>query len=413
MSEFYDPLLYISSEKYPNMMGAEVTLKEDVDGAMLSEAVEALRERYPYFYVRSRMTENDIVLVPNPLPVTVRRTWEPVTFNTGESNYHLMAVKYEGRRLAVEISHCITDGAGFVPYIKSLLFLYLSAKTGESFDSRGFRLPGQKVPETETGNPFPGLDVDAAQPPAFQMEPIADFYRLNPENSKDNHCFRLKLPEADVMRICRENDTSPNVLFTVLLAGAIRGMDPGSDKTIRIAIGVNHKALLGNYDNYRMFASTAVTDFPKSREKDDFTKLCTIIRGQLMVQTQRENSLWYLKTLKTRFESFQPLSLEEKTGWIAEEAALPRYTATVSYTKTGDFGPLDPYIEEFYMLADPGVTDVVCEVVCFRHSFYLTFLQSFADQGLFRTFTDALMKAGIPHQVMGMEKLRQSGITWR
>ncbi|HCI73783.1 MAG TPA: hypothetical protein DHV42_04495, partial [Lachnospiraceae bacterium] len=128
---------------------------------------------------------------------------------------------------------------------------------------------------------------------------------------------------------------------------------------------------------------------------------------------QRENSLWYLKTLKTRFESFQPLSLEEKTGWIAEEAALPRYTATVSYTKTGDFGPLDPYIEEFYMLADPGVTDVVCEVVCFRHSFYLTFLQSFADQGLFRTFTDALMKAGIPHQVMGMEKLRQSGITWR
>ncbi|HCI73785.1 MAG TPA: hypothetical protein DHV42_04505, partial [Lachnospiraceae bacterium] len=116
------------------MMGAEVTLKEDVDGAMLSEAVEALRERYPYFYVRSRMTENDIVLVPNPLPVTVRRTWEPVTFNTGESNYHLMAVKYEGRRLAVEISHCITDGAGFVPYIKSLLFLYLSAKTGESFD---------------------------------------------------------------------------------------------------------------------------------------------------------------------------------------------------------------------------------------------------------------------------------------
>ncbi|HCI73784.1 MAG TPA: hypothetical protein DHV42_04500, partial [Lachnospiraceae bacterium] len=129
------------------------------------------------------------------------------------------------------------------------------------------------------------LDVDAAQPPAFQMEPIADFYRLNPENRKDNHCFHLKLPEANVMRICRENDTSPNVLFTVLLAGAIRGMDPGSDKTIRIAIGVNHKALLGNYDNYRMFASTAVTDFPKSREKDDFTKLCTIIRGQLMVQT--------------------------------------------------------------------------------------------------------------------------------
>ena len=154
-----------------------------------------MRERFPYFYVRTRKTENDIIVVPNPLPITVRNTWEPVTFNTEESNYHLMTMKYEGRRLAVEINHYLTDGAGFLPYIKSLLFLYLSRKTGTKLDSLGFRLPGQPIPETETGDPFAGLDVDAVEAPFYEMKPIADFYRLNPENVRDSHCFYVKLPE--------------------------------------------------------------------------------------------------------------------------------------------------------------------------------------------------------------------------
>ena len=412
MPEYYDPILYISSKEYPNTMGVEAVLKEEVDGRILSEAVQDLRERFPYFYVRARKTENDIIVVPNPLPLTVRNTWEPVTFNTEESNYHLMTVKYEGRRLAVEIVHYLTDGAGFAPYMESLLFLYLRRKRGDVPDFTGYRLPGQVIPETETGDPFAGLDIDAVEAPFYQVKPVTDFYRLNSENVRDNHFFQLWLPEEEVMRCCRENDASPNTLLAVLIARAIRRIDPQSEKTISIAIGIDHKAMLGNYDNYRMYASTAKIDFPKSREKEDLRKACTITRGKLMLQAQPENSLWYLKTLRMRFEKLKAVPLTEKMDWVAKEAALPRFTATVSYANSRGFERLDAYIEELYILADPGVTDVVCELCCFKHGFYLSFLQSFEDQKLFRAFTQELSRLEIPYEGRRREPLKLNSISW-
>ena len=145
MKEFYEPMLYLSTPDHPNTMGALVGLKEPVDGDILRGVVEELRARFPYYYVRAAAKENDLVPVPNPLHMTVRNSWDPINLNSEESNYHLAAWKYEGKRLAFEISHSLTDGAGMLPYIKSALYLYLSRKTGKNFDSTGFRLPGDDM----------------------------------------------------------------------------------------------------------------------------------------------------------------------------------------------------------------------------------------------------------------------------
>ena len=164
MKEFYEPMLYLSTPDHPNTMGVLVALKEPVDGDILQEVVEELRVRFPYFYVKVTAKENDLFPVPNPLPMTVRNTWNPINLNSEASNFHLAAWKYDGKRLAFEISHSLTDGAGVLPYIKSALYLYLSRKTGLTFDRHGFRLPGDDIPESETGNPFAGQDIDGAAP---------------------------------------------------------------------------------------------------------------------------------------------------------------------------------------------------------------------------------------------------------
>lgn len=164
MREFYEPVLNLSDPEHHSTMGAFLTLKDPVDGKILRFAVEAARTRFPYFYVRAAYGEKGAVPVPNDLPMTVRNTWDPVRFNTEATNFHLAAWKYEGRRLAVEISHSLTDGAGLLPYVQSVLYLYLSKATGCFFDPAGFRLPGQPIPESETGNPFRDLDTDGTVP---------------------------------------------------------------------------------------------------------------------------------------------------------------------------------------------------------------------------------------------------------
>lgn len=409
MSEYYDPMLLLSSSGNPYTMSIMVTLKEPVDGSVLADCVEELRVRFPYYYVRTEITGNEVVVVPNPLPITVRNTWTPIILNSEESNYHLAALKYEGKRLAIEMTHPLSDGAGFLPYLKSILFLYLGRKTGCVFDPAGFKLPGDEITVEETGDPFAHVDLDKVEGPFYQKKPVEDYYRIGTAGKGPSHVFYIKLPEKDVMRYCREKDGSPNVLMSVLLARSFRRIDPASDKTINIGIAVDHKAMLGNYKNYRMFASVIDVDFPKSRANEDITTMCTIARGQIMLQAQPENSAWYIKTSKIGFEQMKHLPLSSKKELLASAASYSRWSAAVSYANSRSFGPLDPYIEDFYALAEPGVIDAVCEISCVNHIFYLSLTQNFSSDELVRAFCNELTEAGVEYEPAGDEELALSG----
>lgn len=411
--EYYDPMLFMSSPQCPFIMGLEAALYEPVDGELLRDAVESLRERFPYFYVKAKAEGNDLIPVPNPLPITVRNTWDPIHLNSAEANYHLAAFKYEGNRLALEMTHAISDGPGFLPYFKSVLFCYLSRKTGQEFDPAGFRLPGSPIPEKEIGDPFAGLDVDSAEAPLFQKKPTADFYRLNPEKKGDRRIFYLKLPEEQVMRYCKENDGSPNVLISVLLSKAIRRIDPASEKTITADIAINYKALLGNFESYRMFVNIAEVDFPKDRENQDITKSCTIARGQVMLQAQPENFLYAVKMKKAGFQRISQIpSLQMKFDMLKNAVTQPRGTMSVSYINSRTFGPLDPYIKEVFALAEPDSTDVLCEIFCINHSFFVALLQNFTSEDLVNAFIQELEEAGISGEILRKEALRLCGVRY-
>ena len=123
---FYEPSVCMCTPGNPNTMGVCVTLTEPVNGAALRKAVEQLRERFPYLYVRVKLEGSCLIVVPNDLPVVIRSTWDPILLCSEEANFHLLSFKYEGSRLTAEVSHSITDGAGFLPYFKSVMYCYLS-----------------------------------------------------------------------------------------------------------------------------------------------------------------------------------------------------------------------------------------------------------------------------------------------
>ena len=412
---YYEPTLCMCTPENPNTMGICVTLAEPVNGAALREAAELLRKRFPYFYVRAKVEGNNLITVPNPLPVTVRNTWEPIPLGSEEANFHMLAFKYEGGRLAAEVCHSITDGAGFMPYFKSLLYCYLSSVTGHPFDPAGFRLPGQAIPEAETGDPFRNIDVDAADAPLYQKTPITDYYRLTESpfgGEQTGKTYYLRLPEDQVMRYCKDNDGSPNVLLCVLLARAIRRMDPASEKPVTCIVAVDHKAQLGNRENYRMFVDTAIVDMPKENQDWDILKACTKARGQLMLQAQPENSLYTIKTRRLGYEKMEQMPLQMCVDIVKKAIGQHRATVSVSYANSRSFGPLDGYIRELYVLCEPGVTDVMCEVACINHSFFLALSTASASEALFNAFLAELDATEISHNVMGQEPFHLCGVKY-
>ena len=136
MNHYYDPMLFASTERHPSNAAILMTLSEPVDGHILQEATEELRERFPYFYVKPVIENQVLTVASNPLPIAVRNTWAPSFLCSKEVNYHLIAFKYEGNRLMLETSHILTDGSGIFPYVKSVLYCYLSRKTGKHFDPK-------------------------------------------------------------------------------------------------------------------------------------------------------------------------------------------------------------------------------------------------------------------------------------
>ncbi len=409
---YYDPMLCSCSPENPMTMGVTAVLTEQIDEKLLKEAAEELRERFAYFYVRAKIEGNDIVVVPNPLPMTVRNTWAPIELASKEANYHLAAIKYEGDRICLEINHTLSDGAGVLPFFKSLLFVYLSKKTGVSFPTQGFRLPGSEAPLSETGDPFAAVDTDNVQGPFYQKEPTADFYRLPSRTGEADHIYYLKMPVSAVMKYCKENDGSPNVLMAVLIARAIRRVDPISEKPVTVSVAIDHKAMLGNSENYRMFANAYELDFPKKRQLDDIMKLCTMTRGQLMLQAQPENSAWYIKTRKMGFEKMKAMPLQMKLDILPKAASASRWTASVSYVNSRSFGPLDPYIKELYNLAEVRSIDVVCEIACINNSFFVAFAQCNSSRELFEALLCELEQASIPFEIMRDEEYHLCGLRY-
>ena len=155
--------------------------------------------------------------------------------------------------------------------------------------------------------------------------------------------------------------------------------------------------MLGTRPNCHMFVGEALLDFPKARDMKDIAKACTIARGQLMLQAQPENSLWEIKQMK---RMLQPPSPD-----------IAQASICISYVNSRSFGPLDPYIEEQYVVTSLSkITDILCEISCLNRSFFLAFMQPYSSDRYFRCFLDELDLAGIGYEILGSEPLRMCWI---
>lgn len=135
----------------------------------------------------------------------------------------------------------------------------------------------------------------------------------------------------------------------------------------------------------------------KYRDLDDIRKSCTIGRGQLMLQADPENSIW---SIKHRKRKLQDISFD-----------VPQASICVSYTSSRSFGPLDPCIEEMYIVTSLSkITDILCEVTCVNHSFFLAFLQPFSSEKYLECFLEELHYAGLHCELLRSEPLLMCGV---
>ena len=355
-AKYYDPLFYISSDKMPFTIRIEVELEEKILEKSLRCAVDTAMPRYPYFAVRIVKKDGEYLEEHNDKPVPTYFGADAKALGKEDTNGHLLSLSYFENKIFFYVSHVITDGGGFFPFIKTVLYYYLCDRYQTVLDPDGINLKDDPFFDDETGNPFDENKMKNAAP--FCQKKLPEYFRLKSGGYVCDHkstVFRLSLSEEEVMRFNYDNDGSPCALLSSLMAKAIQNVHPDEKKDIVSAVSFNLRPGLGNRHSYRMLCSAIMLDYPDKTRGTDITKMCTCSRGMTMLQSQPENVIFYAASRKKRVEKLLALpDIEEKKRILGDEALKDSISNTfsVSYVGKINLGSIEPYIKSMYNLTD-------------------------------------------------------------
>ena len=115
-----------------NVFRLSAGLTEPVDPAILQQATDDLRKRFPSYFVTLRRGMFWYYLEESSSPVLVREDYAyPLTFMSGaELKRNCLRVLYYRNRIAVEFFHSLTDGRGGSVFLANLVARYLELKHG-------------------------------------------------------------------------------------------------------------------------------------------------------------------------------------------------------------------------------------------------------------------------------------------
>ena len=418
MENYYDPNFYYTGEHYGNVVQADIRFDDAIDSKSLDIAVSRLRNRFPWFYVGVAVEGEKYVLKPNPLPVIIHDADKIITLGAKESNYHLLSIGYKGNRLLIEISHCLTDGAGLLPYVRLLINLYLAQKKDIELTDDYRDYINQKPSEDEYGDPWPIERVRSVNGPFFRNKGrTREFYDLLKNIDKDDRTqtyYHIDIPVKELLSYAKSHDGSINALMSTLIFKAIMRVDPDYDTKIVGRIAVNMKGIVGKSNNYHFGVMSIPIDYPPKARDRSIERLCTVTRGQIIGRSDEDNILWNIK--KNQYEPFDKIEaipkLSMKLEALKNVGLVDTGSFFVSYASKAGYGEADKHIEGIYYHVAAYGSPLICEVACVNDVFMVSFMQRFENDIYINAFCELLEELDIHYEIREKKPLVIAGVRY-
>lgn len=400
MRTLFEPCFYSESRDSSIVMHYEMQMNDPVDGEILKWAVNYASERYPYFRVKVDQDGESLVINPNPAPIVVREgISKPVALCSAESNYHVCAVIYEDDTIFFELSHMVSDGQGRLPWVKSILYYYITKKYGVELDSTGINLVGSEITEEEIGNPFPA-DLPEEVKPFFE-----DNHETYMRLEKFDHVkkdltptiYFISMDEQEFMKLVSDNDATPATMCCSLMAKAIYNVH-GEETVMPITdiMCINHRPALKCPKNYHFLISAFRMAYTKLLLHRSLSEMGTVARGEVFLNSEGQNSLAYASKVLAGVRHLESLpTLAEKRAAARVAKPFDNATFVVSYVGKVDYGCAAPYIKKvFPHVALPGMAPLL-EINAMSGRFWLSLGQNFATDVYAKAFASVLEEYGV------------------
>ena len=136
---------------WSNAFRVSACMKDEVDAEILQQAVDALRPRFPSYYVTLRKGMFWYYLEESRESVKVQNDYAyPLTFmSSRELKHNCLRVLVYKKRIAAEFFHSLADGRGGSVYLCNLIARYLELKEGISIPAEGLIRDLRETPPPE------------------------------------------------------------------------------------------------------------------------------------------------------------------------------------------------------------------------------------------------------------------------
>ena len=413
-----DPNFYAITDRMNYTIRGEVDLFEQVEAEPLQKAVDTAFQRYPYFSVQVVLKDNILNVDPNPRPHNIIHSADRVILGTEEVNYHLVVVSYYENKIFFNVSHSITDGAGRAPLTKTVLYYYLKYRHPDmELDPEGIYLAGEEAFEDERSEPVPLEEIMNAQPTYYK--PLGKAFKLTEKGTiKDNIQteFRFRIDEKEFMKLNKSQDASPSVLVSALLAQMTWQKYPEIEEDVIINLCMNMRSGLHNKHSHLPLFTCIPLNCQPCMKDFELDKICTCLRGMVMIQSQEENVQYLYKQYLLGMEQLHQIpDLKEKREIVSASlyqiGGLLSSTFIVSYVGKNNLGSLYPYVEAMYTTVDAIPNGgVIVEITSADGYFYFTFMQDFSTDEYINSFCGLLRDRGLTVEELGSGPILAPGI---
>ena len=417
MGDKVNNLIYAAG---PDMLGTirtGITLTEPVNAQIFARAVRKAAERFPYYSVKLVRRGPEYRMERNNRPFVISPDGRAVTLGTEESHFHLFAFAYDGCRLYVDTSHFITDGNGLFPFLKTILYYYLTELyPEEKFDTKTIPLSGSGVPDAEADDdPYPG-ELLAGEPLAGISRPENVFLLPNQTNGYEHMgewtSFVFRIEQSDLMAYASSLDGSPATFIASLIYRAITECHPGN--RLPLVCGMQHqfRKALGRPFSHLCHVNVVPIVYPDRLRNWDLERLNTAARGQLVIGADDQNDILTINEHIRNEKRIQAMTLSQKRDHMRRVIldGVGKNTFEVSYTGRVQWSGLDKYVTNVVPYLDMTFSGgISTEIFSVGDVFSVNIMQRNGDRQYVNRFMALLAENGAAYTAEAPEHFQLSG----
>ena len=398
----------VRRRNWSNLFRQSVTLREEVDLAVLQSALVVTVKRFPTIAARLRRGAFWYYLQQVPAPPSIREEYSyPLVYmDKEEMRQCAFRVIAHHDRIAVEYFHALTDGTGALIFLKNLVAEYLEQKHGIRVPCEHGVLDRTAPPrEEELEDCFPKFAGPVAAP-----RKDTDAWRMygTPQNDGFLHltCFRIPVKEA--LDAAHSHKATLTVFMSAVMMQALFNLqkektpDVRRQQRIKLLIPINLRNLFPS-STLRNFAMYTTPELDPRLGDYSFDEICRIIQHKMGLEFTAKHMSQVIATNvndeRNMLLRLVPLPIKNLVMKAVFDSVGEKKSC-LSMSNLGQVRVPDvmaPYIRRFdFILGSQAAAPYNCGMLSFGDTAYINFIRNIQEPELERHFHAVLQQMGIP-----------------